>query len=428
MCSSAVAPSQRLVLLLFIAAYSGALQVCAHRTLGGNPSKVNALGSHSEQTLADAYASHWAEAQRQEVKPHAQELLNAPQVNHKVPGFGAYDSSAADSWPVVQPDPLENQTMSFKDLLMNIGGGTGASISGTGDTMMDQELLRRMRYQDKAVMLLLLLAYTGSLLFSASIAYRQAMNESPVVYYADPRLHNLTMETEDVESFLEIFNQPPGDAQLQVTGLVPLPPLPDYVVDAAVMWLGARYRIAFSFALDLSPWLVRCGDDGNTDEGESGWAAGVPHEDIERLRQYLEQDTNDLSFVEMQKEVEWKDWEELATNIKSQIRQGGFNGLISVRRNCEEVVGVHKNKVWANFMHSRTNKVLLALSVLGWFVYQPYMWLRHHSITVRCKYRVDIGIGQFWPLIAGKIGPDGFNSGIATPMRANSGRGFVQQR
>merc|ERR1719499_1427111 len=122
---------------------------------------------------------------------------------------------------------------------MNIAGGTGASVSGTGDTMMDQALLRRMRYQDKAVMLLLLFAYTGSLLFSASIAYRQAINDSPVTYYADSRFHNLTTDGLDVESFLEAFKHPPGDAQLQVTGLVPLPPLPDYVVDAAVMWLGA---------------------------------------------------------------------------------------------------------------------------------------------------------------------------------------------
>lgn len=316
-----------------------------------------------------------------------------------------------NNWQI-EPDTDERHTV--KDLLMDIGGGTGASVSGTGDTGMDQALLRRMRYQDKAVMLLLLMAYAGSLLFSASIAYRQAINDSPVTFYADPRFHNLTTDAEDVDSFLEIFNQPPSDAQLQVTGLVPLLPLPDYVVDAAVMWLGARYRVAFSFALDLSPWLVpQSIGDGTPEEGQSLGNVGVPREDIQLLRDYLATDTNDLSYVDLQKEVEWKDWEELATNIKSMIRQSGFNGYINVRRHCEEVVGVHKNKLWANFMHSRTTKVLLALSVVGWFVYQPYVWLRHSAITIRCKYRVDIGIGQYWPLIAEKIGPDGFNSGVA---------------
>merc|ERR1740120_558768 len=119
----------------------------------------------------------------------------------------------SDAMPAVPQDQGQH---SLKDVLMDIGGGTGASVSGTGDTVMDQALLRRMRYQDKAVMTLLLLAYIGSLLFSASIAYRQSMNGSPVTYYADPRFYNLTTDAEDVDSFLEIFNQPPSDAQLQV--------------------------------------------------------------------------------------------------------------------------------------------------------------------------------------------------------------------
>lgn len=315
----------------------------------------------------------------------------------------------------------EPRAHDLKDIIMDIGGGTGASVSGTGDTFMDRALLRRMRYQDKAVMLLLLLAYMGSLMFSASIAYRQARNSSPVTFYADPRFHSTTVDSEDVETFLEAFNQPAADAQLQVTGLVPLPPLPDYVVDAAVTWLGSRYMVAFSFALDLSPWLVPLGS--SADGRNSDWSAGVAQEDVERLRTYLASDKNDLSFVEMQKEVEWKDWEELATNIKSKIRQGGFNGVISVQRKCEEVVGVHKNKQWANFMHSRTTKVLLALSVVGWFIYQPYIFLRHTAITVRCKYRVDIDIGQYWPLIAEKIGPEGFSSGVGTSYRATGRQG-----
>jgi len=296
----------------------------------------------------------------------------------------------------------------FTHMIFDIGGGTGASVSGTGDTYMDRRLLRRMRYQDKAVMLLLLVAYIGSLLFSAVIAHRHAHNDSPVTYYADPRFHNLTTDCDDAESFLEAFNQPPTDAQLQVVGLVPLPLIPDYVVDAGVTYFGARYRMAFSFALDLSPWLVPLGSRP-ADGGSEDWSVGVAQEDVERLRAYLSSDTNDLSFVQLHKQVEWKDWEELATNIKSKIRQGGFTGVVSVRRSTEEVMEVHKNVQWANFCHSRTTKVLIALSVMGWFLYQPYMWLRNRAIAVSCRYKVDIGIDQYWSLIQDKIGPDGFN-------------------
>merc|ERR1719323_982153 len=99
----------------------------------------------------------------------------------------------------------------LRDLIMDIGGGTGASVSGNGDSFTDRALLRRMRYQDKAVMLLLLLAYIGALFFSATVAYQQAGHNSRVTYYADPRFHNITMDGDDAEAFLETFNRPPND-------------------------------------------------------------------------------------------------------------------------------------------------------------------------------------------------------------------------
>jgi len=308
------------------------------------------------------------------------------------------------------PQQQGNSGGGWRDTVMDIGGGTGASVSGTGDNFLDKALLRRMRHQDKAVLLLLLGAYFGSLLFSSALAYRQAKNDSLVTYYADPRFHDLTTDCEDVETFLEAFNQAPSDAQLQVVGLAPLPLVPEAVVEA-VTWLGERYRVAFSFTLDLSPWLVPLGGASSAaGEGEhSEWLAGVARDDVARLRQYLATDTNDLSTVQLEKHVEWKDWEELATNIKSKIRQGGFNGVIDVRRKCSDVVTVHKNKQWANFMHSRTTKVLMALSVVGWFAHSVYMWLRHWSITIPCRYKVDVDIGQYWSLIQDKLGPDGFN-------------------
>eukprot|EP00929_Paragymnodinium_shiwhaense_P092169 TRINITY_DN52046_c0_g1_i1.p1 TRINITY_DN52046_c0_g1~~TRINITY_DN52046_c0_g1_i1.p1 ORF type:complete len:582 (+),score=122.30 TRINITY_DN52046_c0_g1_i1:176-1921(+) len=301
------------------------------------------------------------------------------------------------------------------EALFAIGGGTGATIGGTGDPALDQDMVRRMRYQDKAVMLFLMLAYTGSLAFSANIAYRQACNTSPVTYYADPRYHNMVVDSSDMDGFLEAFNQPPKEVQLQVTGFVPLQD-PEFAV-GNVDWYGMHYHVAFSFALDLSPWVVRCGvsDPSNTYQYGEDFvnSSGINPEDMQTLRDFLQHNSNDLAIMELQKEVIWNDWEELAMNIKHRIRQAGFGGIISVHRSESEVVPIYKNKAWANFMHSRTTKVLWALSLIGWLFYQPYMWLRCTSTPIRSRYRIDIPIAQYWPFIEDKIGPDGFNDRVS---------------
>ncbi|CAK0809919.1 unnamed protein product [Prorocentrum cordatum] len=146
-----------------------------------------------------------------------------------------------------------------------------------------QDLLRRLRYQDEATMVLLLLAYLVALAFSASIAYRQASNESPVTYYADPRSHQIVAEGHELPDFLEAFGQPPREVHLEVTGLVPMFMLPNFLTEASVEWLGSRYAVAFSFALDLAPWVrpvprtAGHGDTGATDGPETGITPATGH-------------------------------------------------------------------------------------------------------------------------------------------------------
>lgn len=131
-------------------------------------------------------------------------------------------------------------------------------------------------------------------------------------------------------------------------------------------------------------------------------------EDLSDVNYYINHDRNELAILDFKKEVVWPSWEELATNIKQRIRQQGFNGIISVHRTDCDTVSIYKNTAWANFMHSRTTKVLCALSVLGWIIYLPYMWLRCTSTTVRSRYKIDIPITEYWQLIADKLTADGF--------------------
>jgi hypothetical protein len=301
-------------------------------------------------------------------------------------------------------------------VLMAIGGGTGASL-GTGTKMGDRDLMWRMHYQDKAVMLLVLVVYLVALVFSASVTYRQACNNIPVTYYADPRYHSLVAEGHDIDAFLDCFNQAPKNIALQVAGFVQVPE----EIHGSIQWRGQSFQTAFTFSLDLSPWVVRQTQTTLSPEEQTRTLhEGVLPEERSTLHNYLTSDGNDLAFVEITKKVSWQDYEELATNIKHQIRRSGFTGVISVDRIESDEVQVYKNKPWANFMHARSTRVLCALSVFGWLMYLPYMWFRCRKVSIRSHYAVDVPIGDYWSLIADKLTADGFQENGRISERNNA--------
>jgi len=294
-------------------------------------------------------------------------------------------------------------------ILMALGGGTGASIGTTGSLAMDKELARRMRVQDQVVIMLLLLVYSATLSLSAHLAYRQAVNRSRVTYYADPRYHACVSEGHEKEAFLEAFNGPPRGVHLRVTGYTPST---EHDGRHDVSWNDSNYRVDFTFALDLSPWVVRehrerCETPGAPSETRR-LEDGVVAEDLMQLREFLDKNKNDMAGVQVHKEISWPGWEELATNIKQRIRERGFTGIISIDRTESDSMTIYKNKQWANFMHGKTLKVILALSLVGWAAYLPYMYLRCSLQRVRSFFRVDISIDDYWPLISDNLSANGF--------------------
>lgn len=325
-------------------------------------------------------------------------------------------------WPMRPP----KAALSSGEMLMAIGGGIGSMWELAGNTVLDRDIVLRAHYQDKALLFLLAMIYFVTLGLAASIQYRRSFNDSSIRYYAHHQEYRLVAEGEDVPSFLETFNQPPPSVSLQVAG---------YLANS----LESTPNIAFSFALDLSPWIVQeashgvssvggsaTSDGGATDHsfqraagpgsrsgasssGSSGSSAdGIGQEDLSQLRDFLERGDNDLTTVRMCKEVVWPGWEELATNIKHQIRQRGFDGIIQVSRSSVDCLTIYKNKPWANFMHSNNTEFLCALSIFGYLLYLPYIWLRCKQISILCKYRVDIDIVSYWPLLADRLQADGF--------------------
>jgi len=298
----------------------------------------------------------------------------------------------------------------LRGMLAALGSGIGVRIGGLRHNELNRELLWRMRIQDKAVALIIVALYFVLLAFGVSSKYQESHNDSPVTYYADPRFHSLVTEADDPESFLDAFNQAPKNVHLQVTGFLPVPG-----GRGSVQWREEHYRVAFTFSLDLAPWVTKAID--MPDPAHSGDPRlplqplhdGILPEDFALLGDFLASNKNELAMIDVQKDVEWLGCEELATNIKLKIRQMGFTGVIGVSLSEGETVSVFKNAPWANFMHSRTTKVLLVLSIFGCFLYFPYMWLRCRATKIRARYRVDIPISSYWPLIADKLTANGFD-------------------
>lgn len=297
----------------------------------------------------------------------------------------------------------------FLGLLMMLGGGTGMWVDGKGNTELEADLDSRARYQSNAVVLMVMFVYFTVIALGLNFLYWHVKNISPVTYYADPRYHTLRMEGDNLESFIGAFNQTPRQMHLQVTGFQPVGEWDD---NQTVYWKGAHYSVAFTFALDLTSW-VRPGNNVANDQSEAGTGEvntsgfiteeGINEEDISNLQQFLAHDDNDLAMVTVQKDVTWPGWEELATNIKQHIRQSGFNGVVNVSCSEGESVTVYKNKLWANFLHHRATRSLMALSIFGWPFYLVYMWLRCRNLLIHTHHRVDITPDAYWPLISDQL-------------------------
>eukprot|EP00928_Gymnodinium_smaydae_P019693 TRINITY_DN17569_c0_g1_i1.p1 TRINITY_DN17569_c0_g1~~TRINITY_DN17569_c0_g1_i1.p1 ORF type:complete len:436 (+),score=40.60 TRINITY_DN17569_c0_g1_i1:42-1349(+) len=240
--------------------------------------------------------------------------------------------------------------------------------------------------QEIAFVVIAILTYLGVLIISAVVAYRSASNDSDVTFYSDPRYDHLDMVGSDVDDFTETFFRSPRFDALIVTGVI--------MVDFG---RTRRQHVAFSFALDLSCWIVRDVDAMSAD-------------DRAKVAQFLDLRRNPLEGLEISKRISWKGWEELALNIKHVIKQKGFPGDIIVQRRPLSKLPIYKNVQWANFMFSYHFKTIVALSIVGWMFYLPYMWLRSARRSVDVHYHVDVNIDEFWSMIETHLTERGFVS------------------
>lgn len=300
-----------------------------------------------------------------------------------------------------------NQT--WNDTWYDIMLALGSSGGSVQDVRNNNKLRREMCYQHIAASILILLVFMAFIATSLSIVYWQVANRAretaSIRYYADLGTEVGLGESDDAQDFLNTFGRAPTNTRLSITGLEAMTASEMVRGNSeCTMWRGDLYRIAFSFALDLSSWSMQTTDAG----AGSGGAGTVSAEDLEDLSKFLASNANDLAVVEVQKEVTWDGWEELATNIKSRLRQRGFTGFTHVSYDASESVLVRKNKTWAHFLRNRLTRGLVALSLICWPLHELYIWARSAKLVVRCRHQIDIPIGEYWRLVGDKLTAEGF--------------------
>lgn len=355
----------------------------------------------------------WTTATQKPVQVQAQTSSNASKsgVASRVGGAVAEDLEQSTARPSASSFEFRN-IEHWRQVLFAVAEGTGV-VPGTernSTGILRQTLDFRARCQTEAVLVMLALTYMAVIVFALHSLYLQLQNDSPVTYYADPRYHSAAMDGDDLDDFLSTFNLLPQAAYLHVTGLEPIDGL-GTVHDAQLQ------QTAFDFSLDVSSWIVRVSQlealgsacAFRTGRIQRPYEGGISPMDLQVIAEFLSRNDNDLASLEIHLNVAWAGWEEIATNIRQRIRQCGFDGTVEIAF-CEEkeVIIVHKNKLWANFMHSHNTKALAVMSIIGFIPYWIYMWMRCRSSAVTANLRVNIQPEEYWRLIGNKLGAAGF--------------------
>lgn len=313
---------------------------------------------------------------------------------------------AAESWEPKAP-PREPD-------VMKLGEGIGAMAyerSPTGSRKIDHDLERRLQLQDFATLSMLLFVFTITIVLSCCSVYQVADDPSPAAYYSEPRSYHqrLISETADLDTFLAAFNLQPQNIRLRIIGRNPDPGgfrrflriLNPHTIRprglAALLPSRHRRRLAvlFDVSLDLTPFIAgegRLNDDN-----------------LITLQKYLSS-TNSLETVLLQKRVDWVHWEDVATNVRQRLRTLGFPGEVEVHFEAHDEILIYRNHKWSNFVRNRVTQALVVISMVGPFVWLPYVWVRQKKTIVETRFRIHLDPARYWELVSdGLSAADGFH-------------------
>mmetsp|Transcript_18188 Transcript_18188/g.42302 ORF Transcript_18188/g.42302 Transcript_18188/m.42302 type:complete len:504 (-) Transcript_18188:35-1546(-) len=317
---------------------------------------------------------------------------------------------AAPSDGELQPAPEGNLQEPPEPSYMKALEGIGASAfarSPAGSRSLDRELRDRLQIQDVSALLFLAMGLGATVLVTCFSVYKSAEDISPAMFYTEPSYSQPRMLccSDEVADFLQSFNTQPRSASLRIVGLrQPWRPGLCGSLLQGLQWVGytcigtPRHEDApgFDVVLDLAPFIAGDGSLSIADQA---------------LLEQLLHSENPLLEIVLQKKVHWKMWEDVATNIRQRLRSLGFAGSIEISLDSKEEVVVFKNDRWSNFVRNPVTHALAVLSVVGIFLWKPYVWLRTERVKVEARFDINIEPARYWELLsAGLDGAEGFRA------------------
>lgn len=316
---------------------------------------------------------------------------------HRPTHTGTTDKVDADGGllkPETQNDVPATPESDITAAAQGVGSGT-YSKPLTGRLHLDRQLMHRLRTQDVAVIILLVFVLCITVFISCLSVYQGADDRSLALYYSNPTNNHSRRicETNSAHSFLQAFNSQPRNVRLRIVGRISEPSLLRRIArslrhSADYFCLFSRPStslVLFDVSLDLAPFVT---GDGEIDE-----------EDMKTLEQFLDT-KNHLAVLTLRKLVEWKCWEDVATNIRQRLRSLGFWGEVEVFFEAAEEVSIFQNQQWSNFVRNRITQVLVALSVVGVFFWVPYVWARQQEVKIKARFAINLDPGRYWELVA----------------------------
>jgi len=330
---------------------------------------------------------------------------------------GERDASAApNSGPLKAITPHQPQAPPPENDVERLGEGIGAMAyerSPTGSRSINHEIRERLKFQDVAAVVILVSVFVMTVLLSCFSVYQIAEDPSPVAYYSEPknyRQQRVICEDSDANSFLAAFNTQPEDVRFRIIGKNPEPggfrrflrTLHPHTMRprGLAALLPVRQRrllpVLFDVSLDLTPFITGSGR--------------ISEDNLSVLQNYLSS-KNRLETLLLQKHVDWSHFQDVATNVRQQLRSLGFPGDVDVRFEAYDEVLIYQNHKWTNFVRNRVTQALVVISIVGSFFWVPYVWTRSKTTKVESRFQVNVDPARFWQLVSeGLSAAEGFQA------------------
>mmetsp|Transcript_44941 Transcript_44941/g.82079 ORF Transcript_44941/g.82079 Transcript_44941/m.82079 type:complete len:453 (+) Transcript_44941:149-1507(+) len=294
--------------------------------------------------------------------------------------------------PAIEGNLKEPPEPTYMKALEGLGVSAFAR-SPAGSQSLDRELRSRLEVQDASALVFLAAGLGATVLVTCFSVYTGASDGSTALFYTEPTHAQPRMlcSSNEVEDFLQSFNEQPKSASLRIVGF-PVAPSRGFVLSRLCALVDICLGVPrpeecpeFDVALDLSPFIASTGSLSLEDESLLG---------------RLLQSENPLLEIVLRKKVQWTVWEDVATNIRQRLRSLGFEGSMEISLESREEVVVFRNHRWSNFVRNPVTHALAVLSVVGIFLWKPYVWMRTERVKVDAMFTIVMEPDRYWEMVS----------------------------